>query len=214
VVKCKDHVCILHASACKARNRSPCVRLPLLNKGTIRECGLPLVAGSFMDTGCGLYPGLSDERRGATPLQGGIVLHIVRQLLKMCFPKLVCRSPRHWRERGEGANGGQGFPKVVHALGSQVRATGHHCSSMGSSLFPCRADAGAHSAYSLELDEWRSVRLSSILAANSASLTPERLRCGGVLSTLASRRGSVWLGRRRLHNTRGGRCRGRRCRRR
>jgi hypothetical protein len=59
--------------------------------------------------GCGRYPSLSNERIGATPLRGSIVLHITRQLLKTCFPKLVRRSPRHRKVRGDRANGGQGL---------------------------------------------------------------------------------------------------------
>jgi hypothetical protein len=81
-------------------------------------------------TGCGRYPNLSDERRGAALLRGRIALHITRQLLKMRFPKLVRNIPLHWRERGEGANGGQGFPEVVHTLGSQARAMGRHRSAI------------------------------------------------------------------------------------
>jgi hypothetical protein len=70
--------------------------------------------------GCNSYPNLSDEKRGATPLWGRIALHITRQLLKTRFPKLVRRSPRHWRERGEGANGGQGFPRLFTPWGARL----------------------------------------------------------------------------------------------
>jgi hypothetical protein len=126
----------------------------------------------------------------------------------MRFPKLVRKSPQHQRERGEGSNGGQGFPKVVHTLGCQARAMGCHGSATSPTLFPCRADAGTHNARSPELDERRSARPSSILTAGSSSLSLERLRYGGVLATLALGRGSVKLRSRCLCDTHGGRSRG------
>jgi hypothetical protein len=119
-------------------------------------------------------------------------MHVTRQLLEMRFPKLVCRSPRHWRERCEGSNERQGLPEVAHSLGSQARVKGHRCSTVGPS-FLRQAGASAHRAQNLMLGGRRSARPSSILTASGASLASKRLRYGGVLATLATGQGSVGL---------------------
>jgi hypothetical protein len=82
---------------------------------------------------------------------------------------------------------------------------GDHHSTLRSSLHYLRGDAGAHSAWSLELGERRGARSPIVPVASGASLASERLHSGCAPNTLALGQGSVWLRGRRLYDSHQGR---------